>query len=248
MPNPRTWLIDLGNSRLKWVRLDHLSAGGVRMLAHGGTFDVPMLANALAEVRGGDSIWLASVAGHEATEAVAAAVTQCGARLERARTRPALAGVRIAYAEPSRLGVDRFLALLAAHARARQPWLIASVGTALTIDLLATDGRHHGGLIAPSPTLMREALAQRAPHLPREGGDVVDFAEDTVDALASGAILSARALVSRSLRAARSRLGVTPTLLVAGGGADALLDGWRVRANRAPDLVLEGLAVYAATA
>ncbi|HEY2345396.1 MAG TPA: type III pantothenate kinase [Xanthomonadaceae bacterium] len=241
----RTWLFDLGNTRLKWTRADALASRGEPVAVHSGALDADALDAAFAGVRAGDRAWLASVATPAATAMVEAALALRGALLERAVTRPALAGVRIAYAEPARLGVDRFLALLAAHARAPQAWLIASVGTALTIDLLAADGSHHGGLIAPSPTLMREALAQRAPHLPRDGGDIVDFAADTTDALASGTILSARALVERSLRAARRKLGATPALLVAGGGADGLLDGWRVRASRAPDLVLEGLAVYA---
>jgi type III pantothenate kinase len=144
--------------------------------------------------------------------------------------------------------VDRFLALLGARARARQAWLVVSVGTALTIDLLDADGRHYGGLIAPSPTLMRTSLAQRAPHLPVDGGAILDFAADTADALASGAILSARALIARSQHAAKKRLEVAPTLLIAGGGADALLEGWRIRFERAPDLVLEGLSVYALAA
>jgi type III pantothenate kinase len=156
--------------------------------------------------------------------------------------------VRIAYPDPSRLGVDRFLALLAARARAPGAWLIASVGTALTIDLLGADGLHQGGLIAPSPTLMREALAQRAPQLPIKGGKVIDFAADTVDALASGTILSARALIARSLQAARERFATTPTLLIAGGGAEAVCRDWQVRAERAPDLVLRGLQVYAQAA
>lgn len=245
---PSAWLFDLGNTRLKWMRAKSPSSAERQVSVHSGPLDADALDAAFASVPEGDRAWLASVATPAATAAVEAALSRRGVVLARAFTHSELAGVRIAYAEPSRLGVDRFLTLLAAHARARQPWLIASVGTALTVDLLAADGSHFGGLIAPSPTLMREALAQRAPHLPREGGNVVDFADDTVDALASGAILSARALIARSLRAARNRLGVTPTLLVAGGGADALFDGWRVRASRAPDLVLEGLAVYAATA
>jgi type III pantothenate kinase len=242
------WLIDLGNTRLKWARADALEHGDTRAIAHDGTVDAGLLAAAFAAIQPGDHAWIASVASPVLTAAVEAALHRSGATVMRATTRPACAGVRIAYADPSRLGVDRFLALLAAHAHGQGAWLIVGVGTALTIDLLGADGVHHGGLIAPSPTLMREALAQRAPHLPVDGGEVVDFANDTTDALASGAILSARALVARSLRAARRHLDETPTLLIAGGGAQVLCDGWRVRAERVPDLVLRGLRVYSQAA
>lgn len=248
MTKPANWLLDLGNTRLKWASADALEHGGARALSHDGTVDAGPLDAAFAAIGSGDHAWITSVASPAMTAAVEAALHRRGATVLRATTRPACAGVRIAYADPSRLGVDRFLALLAAHARGQGAWLIVGVGTALTIDLLDANGVHHGGLIAPSPTLMREALAQRAPHLPIDGGEVVDFASDTTDALASGAILSARALVARSLRAARRRLDATPTLLIAGGGAQALCDGWRVRAERVPDLVLRGLRVYARAA
>jgi len=248
MSKSANWLIDLGNTRLKWASVEALEHGDTHALAHEGTVDAGSLAAAFAAIRPGDHAWMASVASPELTAAVEAALHRCGATAVRATTQSACAGVRIAYADPSRLGVDRFLALLAAHARGQGAWLIVGVGTALTIDLLDASGVHHGGLIAPSPTLMREALAQRAPHLPIDGGEVVDFANDTTDALASGAILSARALVARSLRAARRRLDATPAMLIAGGGAQALCDGWRVRAERVPDLVLRGLQVYARAA
>ncbi|MBS0194760.1 MAG: type III pantothenate kinase [Proteobacteria bacterium] len=240
------WLVDLGNTRLKWARADRLAHRGVQAFAHEQRLGADAMAAVFAPMVAGDRVWLASVAGSAATASVEAVLSRIGAKVERVATRAELAGVRIAYAQPARLGVDRFLAMLAAHARGREAWLIVGVGTALTIDLLAADGTHHGGLIAPSPTLMREALAQRAPHLPHDGGRVADFAADTDDALASGAIWSARALIDRSLRAAQHKLDIVPSVLMSGGGADALLDGWRLRAQRAPDLVLEGLAVYAA--
>ncbi|HEV2606606.1 MAG TPA: type III pantothenate kinase, partial [Xanthomonadaceae bacterium] len=225
MNKSANWLIDLGNTRLKWASVGALEHGDTHALAHDGTVGARSLDAAFAVIRPGDHAWIASVASPALTAAVEAALHRCGATVMRATTQTACAGVRIAYADPSRLGVDRFLALLAAHARGQGAWLIVGVGTALTIDLLGANGVHHGGLIAPSPTLMREALAQRAPHLPVDGGEVVDFASETTDALASGAILSARALVARSLRAARRRLDATPALLIAGGGAEALCAG-----------------------
>jgi len=249
----RTWLIDLGNTRLKWMCADRahgdaLAPGQAHALAHAESADASALDAAFAAVAAGDHVWIASVASPALTAAVESALRRRGAQVARALTQAECAGVRIAYADPSRLGVDRFLALLAAQARAPGAWLIVSVGTALTIDLLDADGLHQGGLIAPSPTLMRESLAQRASQLPIDGGAVMDFATDTVDALASGAILSARALIARSLRSARRRVGRVPTLLIAGGGADAVCAGWRMHPQRAPDLVLQGLQVYAQAA
>ena len=240
----RNWFFDIGNTRLKWVRADALDVGDVHVLPHAGIAASMELDAAFVDVRAGDRAWIASVASPTMTAAIEAALNRRGAHCMHAASRSDCAGVRIAYAKPSRLGVDRFLALLGAHARIPGAALIVSVGTALTIDLLGADGKHHGGLIAPSPTLMREALTDRAPRLPIDGGRVLDFADDTADALASGTILSTRALIIRSVRAAQLRLGTRPALLIAGGGAEAVCAGWRVRFVRTPCLVLHGLQVY----
>ena len=141
--------------------------------------------------------------------------------------------------------MDRFLALLAAYHRARAPVLVCGVGTALTIDLVDGDGRHLGGRIAPSPTLMREVLHARAAHLPEQGGRYDLFARDTDDALESGCLGAAVALVEQTQREALARVPTPPVLVLHGGGADAL-------APHLPDavlhgsLVLNGLAIWAA--
>jgi type III pantothenate kinase len=210
----------------------------VQALAHdGAAFEPGWEALLPARLAGA---WVASVAAPPLCDALLDALSARAAQVQLVRTLPAFAGVRIAYAEPSRLGVDRFLALLGAHARGAPSSLVVGVGTALTIDLLA-DGLHLGGRIAPSPSLMRAALHARAPVLPQAGGRYVEFADDTDDALASGCEGAALALVASSLQAAVARVGQPPALLLHGGGAPALLPHLDA-AVHAPALVLEGLA------
>jgi len=236
-----TWLFDLGNTRLKWAPLHADGPGEAQAVAHDGSALPAGWADALPSHC--TLACIASVAAPALTTAVLEILAARCERIARVRTVPALAGVRIAYAEPRRLGVDRFLALLAARARDRSPALVVGVGTALTIDLLDGDGRHRGGRIAPSPALMREALHARAPHLPRSGGDYAEFADDTDAALASGCEGAALALVERSLAAAATQLGTQPRLLLHGGGA-AMLRAGLPQAVDAPGLVLEGLAAW----
>ena len=236
------WLFDLGNSRLKAAPLVDGTVGDMVASAHDGrTLSAAALHGLPTQI---DTAWVASVAPAALTLALLEALAVRCTRVSLARTQSCMDGVRIAYRDPARLGVDRFLALLAAHARAPQPWLVVGVGTALTIDLLGADGVHHGGRIAPSPTLMRDSLHARAPQLPMQGGDYVDFADDTAAALASGCEGAARALVADSLRAARQRLNVEPAVLLHGGGASALQAGIPAAAL-AHGLVLEGLARWA---
>lgn len=230
------WLFDLGNSRFKAAAWDGGAPGPVQAWPHGE--DVHQ-----APVPRGRRAWVASVAGPAMTAAVLERLHAHFDQVHVATTRAECAGVRVAYAQPHRLGVDRFLALLAAH-RAGGDVLVAGVGTALTIDLLDADGRHHGGRIAPSPTLMRQALHARAAQLPAEGGQYREFADDTADALASGCDGAAVALVLRSLEEGRQRLEREPALLLHGGGAEALAP-LLPQARLLPALVLEGLAIWA---
>lgn len=239
-----SWLLDLGNTRLKWA---HRSPTGelqaVGALAHADTGFEQALDAALARLPRSGGAWLASVAREDLASRVAALCARHGVPCERVRTRHAMAGVRIAYAEPARLGVDRFLSLLAAHARGPGPWLIVGVGTALTVDLL-DDGEHHGGLIAPSPALMQEILAMRAPALDVAPGAPVDFAGGTEDAIAGGTLGAALGLVERSHARATQRLGRMPSILVSGGAADSIAAALPLSCVLAPDLVLEGLAAW----
>ena len=236
------WLFDLGNTRLKCAPLEDGRVGEGFAVAHDGRALRDDWAAALpARI---DSAVLASVAPAPLRASLLAALGgRCG-RVSRVRTQPEFAGMRIAYADPQHLGVDRFLALIGAHARGPGPWLLVGVGTALTIDLLDRDGRHRGGRIAPSPALMRESLHRRAPHLPLQGGQAVAFADDTADALASGCEGAACALVEASRRDAIALAGTTPTVLVHGGGAATVLAGIG-DAIAAPTLVLEGMARWA---
>lgn len=234
------WLFDLGNSRFKFAPLQDGAAGPVQAWAHGAE---AMTAAALEALPRGAAAWVASVAAPALTASVLELLHARFDRVHVARTLPECAGVHIAYARPEKFGVDRFLALLAA-APARRPVLVAGVGTALTIDLMDADGRHLGGRLAASPTVMREALHARAAQLPASGGDYAEFASDTADALASGCDGAAVALVERSQRQGAELLGAMPALLLHGGGAEPLLP-LLPGAHYQPTLVLDGLARWA---
>ena len=144
------WLFDLGNSRFKAAAWEGGAPGPVHAWPHGEAVHQ-------APVPRGRRAWVASVASQALTSAVLERLHGQFEQVHVASTRAECAGVRIAYPQPHKLGVDRFLALLAAH-RLGGDVLVAGVGTALTIDLLDASGQHHGGRIAPSPTLMRAVL------------------------------------------------------------------------------------------
>lgn len=240
-----TFLFDLGNTRLKYAPLlGHGAPGDVVAVAHDGE-RLPEGWDAALPARF-DTAALAMVGAPSLRVALLDALTARCALLSIARTEAQWAGLRIAYPTPSHLGVDRFLAMLGARARrADAPLLVVGIGTAITLDLIDATGRHRGGRIAPSPALMREALHARASQLPASGGAYVDFADDTPDALRSGCDGAALALIDHGLRDGTRLLGTAPTLVLHGGGVDALDANWPADALHAPSLVLEGLGVWA---
>lgn len=229
------WLFDLGNTRLKWAPL--AADGRPGAVAAAAQADAAAWRDRLPA---GEAAWVASVAAAETTAALLQALGERHPRVHRVRTLPRFGRLRIAYADPQALGVDRFLALLDASTEAR-PALVVGVGTALTLDVLDADGRHHGGRIAPSPQLMREALHARAAQLPASGGALVEFATSTADALASGCSGAALALIAQALSDARARLGSEVELRLHGGGGEALRPHLPAHAW-VPDAVLRGIA------
>lgn len=239
---PRHWLFDLGNTRLKLAPLGPGGrAGEPAAHAHAGS------AEALARLPlpRGASCTVASVAPAPLATALVAALTQRFTRIACVRVQARFGGLSIGYGTPAHLGVDRFLALLGAQSSAHGAVLVVGVGTALTIDLVDAGGVHRGGRIAPSPTLMREALQARSARLPAAGGAYAEFAGDTADALASGCTGAAIALVERSHAKATALLGAAPRLLLHGGGAHALLPLLPRQAMHRPALVMDGLARWA---
>ncbi len=240
------WLIDIGNTRIKCASCD---ARGVRdpvqAFAHEQADAITALLAHLRQDDARDEVWLASVAPAKTTDAVDAALQASGHRVHRVRTMAQCGSLRIAYEDPERLGVDRFLALLAANARDDGPWLIVSAGSALTVDLLDVGGEHLGGLIAPTAEHMRAALAQRFSQLDLPEGRVHEFADNSADAIASGANAAVLGLLERSLESARKKLGIMPTLLITGGGAAVFDTLDHPRIVKLPALVLDGLAILA---
>ena len=237
------WLFDLGNTRLKAAPLDTDGRiGDVVSLGHReGDLGELLRQHLPADI---GAAYVASVADEGLRVVLLQTLATRCRRISVARTTRRWEHLRIAYAEPARLGVDRFLAMLGQHATGEGGALVCGVGTALTIDLVDGEGRHLGGRIAPSPTLMREALHGRASQLPACGGRYFEFAHDTADALASGCEGAAIGLVEHSLAAAGRELGVAPRLVLHGGGAAALAP--RVpQPTLRPHLVLEGLARWA---
>lgn len=244
-----TLLLDMGNTRLKWAVSGVPGIWQAQGVAdwQSGAFGV------LAADWGGlarpDRVVAASVVDAERESRISAlAATLFNRPVTWLRTPAYACGVRNSYAEPERLGVDRFLAMVAARADGHAPCVLASAGTALTLDAMTGDGRHLGGLIAPGPRLMQQALLGATAQVrPTRAGEIVEIADNTADAVASGSWQAAAALIERFYRQASARLGQDTGLILAGGDAALLQPMLSIHSRLRHDGVLRGLDVWART-
>ncbi len=241
-------LLDVGNTSLRWALWRDGSLGEIRSVRHFGGLPVDLHA-AWDELAAPRRVLVANVAG----ETMADRLTRvCEGRWHVAPrfllVQQRAFGVKIAYADPNALGIDRWLALVAVHKQYRADALIVDAGTAITLDALRADGQHLGGLILPGVETMRDALL-RGTHIPRlqitDPGDG-PWAADTATAIGTGTVAAPAALAERLHRLLAELTGSHPRLLVTGGDADRLLTALPEAAESAPALVLQGLAIAAA--
>ena len=68
-------------------------------------------------------------------------------------------GVRSSYADPARLGADRWAALIGARHLYQGACVVVNAGTTMTVDALSSESIFLGGCIVPGFELMRRALA-----------------------------------------------------------------------------------------
>ena len=159
-----------------------------------------------------------------------------GAQLHFAKSSATFAGVRNAYHEPQRLGVDRWLALLAIKARGENSAVIIDVGTACTIDVLE-NGQHLGGYIFPGLALARDALVANT--------DKIRFADDPEPTTSLGTDTAGCVLAGiwlTLLASCQSVIDRFPhaTVYITGGSARELA-ALGLAAQRVDGLVFEGL-------
>lgn len=168
-----------------------------------------------------------------------------GVRPEFAEATPELAGVTSGYDEPTRLGVDRWLALVAAWNAARRAVVVVDLGTAATLDFVTADGRHQGGFIVPGLGLMAAALARDTAGV-RVAGDLAPDlgpGRNTAQAVRRGSTAMLLDFIEASVGRFADTCGDAPEVFLTGGDAELLAGRLSFGVRVEPDLVLDGLAL-----
>lgn len=237
-------LVDIGNTSLKWALRESGEVRDMSSVRHQGALPMDLLAS-WEQLPEPGRILVASVGPRSVTEALLRVCrSRWGLDAWLARVDPSRGGVGLAYAEPGRLGVDRWLALIAARRCSTAPALIVDAGTAITYDLLLADGHHLGGLIVPGIAMMRDGLLAGTGIPPVEPVDAeLSWGADTGAAIGIGTLQAPAALAERLCRRLEEAYGERSTLLLTGGDAHRLRPALEGPVRIEPDLVLQGLAL-----
>lgn len=239
--------VDFGNTRIKW-----------RFIEAGLARDEPGHASVVSS---SVSIFLAELQKFQKPEQVRVASVRKDDSLEEfshwlkdnwgisprlASVTQQCAGVTNSYAEVSRMGVDRWLAMLSAYKRSQGACIVVDAGTALTIDVLDANGLHLGGYILPGLALMAAALEANTGIRLRNTDDewVCRPGRSTEQAVHNGALAAVIALIEKTHSSIAVGKHPVATFL-SGGNAPVLracLDSL-AHVSIVPDLVLDGLAL-----
>nr|MBF0682571.1 type III pantothenate kinase [Pseudomonas sp.] len=223
-----TILIDAGNTR---VKLGWVDAGGAR--------EPQVAAFAHDELESSLPAWLAAqpashanaigvnVAGDTVGSRIAQLLQAAGCGVTWLGATAQALGLSNGYARPGQLGTDRWVGMLGlwAHPRHQPPegpartQILASFGTATTIDTISPEGRFEGGVILPGLRLMLTSLVTGTANLPLAGGSSAAFPSDTHQAIATGALAAQAGAVLRQMLMARERFADAPLRLAVTGGA-----------------------------
>jgi type III pantothenate kinase len=240
--------IDVGNTRLKWALYD-APRPGARLLTHGAVFLETIDSLAEAEWRhlpAPTSMLGCVVAGEGVKRRVDEQLELWDVEPRWVVTSAEAAGVTNGYDHPNRLGVDRWVAMVAARQRVlagglARPALVVMVGTCVTVDSLDASGRFLGGLILPGFGLMLRALEMGTAGLKAPTGEAVAFPTNTSDALMSGGADAISGAVERVYRRLVQRTGSIPMLLMTGGAAVKLAPIIDLNFETVDTLIFEGL-------
>jgi type III pantothenate kinase len=164
-----------------------------------------------------------------------------------AQVSPSLAELKNGYADLARLGVDRWLAVAGARqVIASGNVVVVDAGTAVNIELLDAEHVYRGGVIMPGMELMHDSLVGRTAGIESTMGvDQYVVGVNTRQCVNAGVRNSVFGGVERAIKEICENLVGSVSIIVTGGGAQAILNGVDYPLEHVEDLVLIGLAYYA---
>jgi type III pantothenate kinase len=156
-------------------------------------------------------------------------------------------GLENSYHKPEQLGVDRWMAMVAAYHMTNTPVIVVDCGTAITIDMVNENGLFVGGVIMPglsSAFLSLKAGTDAVEEVDKPGTIINVAAQTTEDAVQSGVLLGTAGGIERVVREHSLLADIPPTVILTGGDAEKLMPQLTMPVVFQKDLVLHGLRIF----
>ena len=248
MPPMHFLAIDVGNTRLKWAMYDAPRAGAA-VLAHGVEFldNIDRLAEgSWAELPEPQYMLGCVVAGDVVRRRVQDQMELWDVTPNWVVSTTQEAGLTNGYDHPSRLGTDRWIAMIGAWhhvlAQGRQrPVVVVMVGTAVTVEAIDASGKFLGGLILPGHGIMLRALEAGTAGLHVPTGEVKSFPTNTSDALTSGGTYAIAGAVERMVQHVTQHCGEEPACVMTGGAGWKMMPSMTRPFELVENLIFDGL-------
>ncbi|MFO8142332.1 MAG: type III pantothenate kinase [Marinobacter sp.] len=231
-------LIDSGNTRVKWRLADasgYVSEQATTLHSERPFESLRPHAEAIERI-------LVSTVGSEQSrydlEQALAPFTRAPVRFcwaEESR-----AGLRNSYQDVTRMGADRWHAMVAAWLQYRRSFALVDAGSAVTVDYVSSEGKHLGGYILPGLQMMRRSLKLEAARIGFEYDEQIDASpgQSTGQCANHGLAWLTQGVVTR-LHADVQGMGLSEVLVTGGDAGRFLTLG--LDAVHCPALVLDGL-------
>jgi len=235
-------LVDLGNSRLKWAveNFGNLSLSAAIAWQQDG-FQV-QLTQAWQTLTGITTVLISTVGTTKISSFIKELARKIWGEIEiiYAHSQAQALGVINGYVQPQKLGVDRWLGLLAVHVHYSDAAWMVDCGTAITADYITAAGQHQGGLITSGLGLMKHALATNTNALELNSQVFkLALATNTNAAIYGGTLTMAVGFIQQL-----SRFQPNTAIILTGGDAEIIQSHLEQEVILDQNLVLKGLALY----
>jgi type III pantothenate kinase len=236
-------LVDIGNTRLKWCIDNNNGMTKGQSVDYKHDHFIKNLQSTWALLDTPKALAISSVSSQHIVLQLSVLAKNIWPHIHIiiAQSSSAILSVTNAYSQPEKLGIDRWLGLIALHHHYSGHRCIIDCGTAITIDYLDNKGTHLGGLISPGLQLMQQSLSKGTEHLPLVSvGSATELATSTGAAISLGILFSAAGLIEKTIH----HFAPCDHMIITGGDAERLLHQTDLKLSVEPDFILKGLSLY----
>jgi type III pantothenate kinase len=252
MLKQNTLLVDAGNSAVKWGLIDHDATD--KLLAtsrqqYPEKIDAAFFIQCWQTLDKPEKVFVSCVANKDVWSVLEQACQQqWNIQPERVASITDGFGLVNAYKQPAELGSDRWCAMIGAVDKRDSAFMLVDCGSAITVDVVASRGKHLGGYILPGLTMMKQSLR----------ADTADVKVDinitalnltpanTTKGCVDAAVYMAAVKMIEAVFEQQQKQDKSVQCLLTGGDAPLVAELLSIKHVMMPDLVLHGLAIISA--